>query len=271
MASRPRDRLALKDGFVILGGETWEARWIGCAPKDAPTLVFLHQGLGCVATWNQFPDKLAAATGCGGFVYSRTGHGKSDPLELPRALDFMQEEARTVLPRLLDAVGVERAVLVGHSDGASIALVHGGLDQSGRIKGLVLEAPHVFIEDMSVESIRKIKTEFETTDLRDRLARHHGDNVDCAFGGWSGAWLNPKSRLWNIEEFLPGISVPALLIQGEEDEYGTTEQLHAIERQAGNGVETLMLPACGHSPHREHPDTVLKAMTDFVRRVIEPA
>jgi pimeloyl-ACP methyl ester carboxylesterase len=260
---------ALKDGFVTLGGETWEARWIGPAPADAPTLVFLHQGLGCVATWNDFPDKLAAATGCGGFVYSRAGHGKSDPLALPRALDFMQNEGRNVLPRLLDAVGVERAVLVGHSDGASIALVQGGLDHSGRIAGLILEAPHVFIEDLSIDSITKIKAEYETGNLRDRLARHHGDNVDCAFWGWCGAWLNPKSRHWNIEEFLPGISVPILLIQGEDDEYGTPEQLRAIERQAGNRVETLLLPACGHTPHRERTDTVLKAMTDFVAGVVE--
>lgn len=258
----------IQDGFLTLGETTWEARWIGPDPQDAPTLVFLHEGLGCVGMWKDFPDKLAAATGCGGFVYSRTGYGKSDPVPLPRPLDYMHREGREVLPRLMDALGIERAVLVGHSDGASIAIVNAGLDRSGRVEGLILEAPHVFAEQTGLDTIKKFKTVYETTDLRARLARYHGDNVDCAFLGWNGAWSDPVFAGWNLGEFLPGISAPILLVQGEDDEYGTAEQLRAIERQAGSGAETLLLPNCGHAPHHEHTDTVLKAMTDFVERVI---
>jgi pimeloyl-ACP methyl ester carboxylesterase len=258
----------IEGGFFRLGDETWEARWIGPGPKTAPTLVFLHEGLGCVGMWKDFPDLLVAATGCGGFVYSRAGYGKSDPIELPRPLDYMQEEGRDVLPRLLDALGIERAVLVGHSDGASIAVVSASLDQRGRVTGLILEAPHVFTEDMGVASIVKIKTVYATTDLRARLARYHGDNVDCAFYGWHGAWTDPKFCNWNLETYLPDISGPILLVQGENDEYGTVEQLRAIVRQAGSEVKILLLPDCGHAPHRDRPDIVLKAMVKFVERVL---
>ena len=158
-------------------------------------------------------------------------------------------------------------MLIGHSDGASIAIVHGGLDTAGRIAGLVLEAPHVFAETEGLDSIAKIKTVYETTDLRGKLARYHGDNVDCAFWGWNRAWLDPDFRAWNIEKFLPGVSAPILLVQGEDDEYGTGDQLRAIEQQTGGEVELLLLPDCGHSPHSEHRDQVLHAMTGFVRGV----
>lgn len=259
---------AINDGLLTLGETTWEARWIGPKPAAAPTLIFLHEGLGCVGMWKDFPDQLAASTGCGGFVYSRLGYGKSDPVDLPRPLDYMQQEGREVLPRLLDALEIERAVLVGHSDGASIAIVHAGLDTSGRIKGLILEAPHVFAEPFGLVSIKKFKTMYETTDLRERLARYHGDNVDCAFRGWNDAWLDPDFTGWNLEPFLPDITAPILIVQGEDDEYGSAAQLNAIESQAGGGAEILMLPNCGHSPHHEHTDTVLDAMTTFVSRVV---
>jgi pimeloyl-ACP methyl ester carboxylesterase len=261
-------RAAINDGFLRIGTETWEARWIGPGPDEAPTLVFLHEGLGCVSMWKDFPDQLVAATGCGGLVYSRAGYGRSDPISLPRPLDYMQEEGRIVLPKILDALDIERAVLVGHSDGASIALVHSGLDTKNRVAGLIAEAPHVFAEDMGLDSIGEIGSLYETTDLRARLARHHGDNVDCAFFGWNGAWSDPKFSDWNIEGYLPGISAPVLLIQGEDDEYGTAEQLHAIERQAGGEVTTALLPDCGHSPHRDQAAAVLKVMADFVGRVL---
>lgn len=260
--------MSIENGFLRIGTETWEARWIGPGPDEAPTLVFLHEGLGCVSMWKDFPDRLVAATKCGGLVYSRAGYGKSDAVSLPRPLDYMQVEGRNVLPKILDALDIERAILVGHSDGASIALVHSGLDTRARIVGLIAEAPHVFAEDMGLDSIAKIQTLFETTDLRARLARHHGDNVDCAFFGWNGAWSDPKFRFWNIEEYLPGISAPVLLIQGEDDEYGSVEQLRAIERQVGGPVQTELLPDCGHSPHRDQAEAVLKIMTEFVGRVL---
>lgn len=259
----------VEEGFLRLDGETWEARWIGPGPGAAPTLVFLHEGLGCVGMWKDFPDQLAAATGCGSFVYSRAGYGKSDSVELPRTLDYMQDEGRHTLPRILDAMGIKRAILVGHSDGASIAIVSGSLDQDDRIEGLILEAPHVFTEDLGLDSIAKIKSIYETTDLRERLVHHHSDNVDCAFYGWNGAWTDPKFRDWNLEEFLPAISAPALLVQGENDEYGTIDQIRAIERQSGGEVETLLLADCGHSPHRDQHDAVLKKMTEFVEKLLE--
>ncbi|HEX2188466.1 MAG TPA: alpha/beta hydrolase [Longimicrobiaceae bacterium] len=253
-------------GFLEAGGRRLEYAWHGPPPDEAPTLVFLHEGLGCVSLWRDFPARLADATGCGALVYSRAGYGRSDPVPLPRPVSFMHDEALRVLPEVLDAAGVREAVLVGHSDGASIALVHAGSGRAERVRALVLEAPHVFVEDVSVASIAAIGRAYRETELRARLARHHGENVDCAFLGWNGVWLDPDFRGWNVEEYLPRVAVPVLVVQGEADEYGTLAQVEAVRRQAGGPVETLVLPGAGHSPHRDAPEAVLEAMAGFVGR-----
>jgi pimeloyl-ACP methyl ester carboxylesterase len=230
--------------------------------KSAPTLVFLHEGLGSVALWKDFPARVADATGCSVLVYSRAGYGRSSPATLPRATDYMHVEALTVLPALLDRLGIADPVLVGHSDGASIALLHAG--SSGRpVRALVALAPHVFVEDMSIASIDEVRRQYETTDLREKLARRHAD-PDAAFRGWNDIWLAPAFRSWNIEACLPGVRCPLLLIQGRDDEYGSAAQLDAIERQVGGKVARIELADCRHSPHRDQPEATLAAIADFV-------
>lgn len=242
-----------------------ESHWYGPAADSAPTLVFLHEGLGSASMWRDFPRRLADATGCGALVYSRRGYGASPPAELPRPIRYMHDEA-DVLDDMLREHGVRDAIVVGHSDGASIALIYAGRHPAGRLRALILEAPHVFVESISVASIAAMTRVYETTDLRDRLARHHRD-VENAFRGWNDVWLHPDFRAWNIEEFLPAIEVPMLLIQGSDDEYGTWAQIDAIERQVRGTVETLRVPGAGHSPHRDQPELVLEAMAAFVRSV----
>jgi pimeloyl-ACP methyl ester carboxylesterase len=250
------------------GGHQLQYEWHGPPPDHAPTLVFLHEGLGCVETWRDFPARVAAATGCGAMVYSRAGYGKSDPVALPRPTSFMHEEALTTLPQVLEATKVRDAILFGHSDGASIALIHAGSGSATCLRGLVLEAPHVFVEDISVASIAKAADNYENGDLKKRLQQYHGDNVDCAFWGWNRVWLDPAFRDWNIEEYLPKISVPILVIQGENDEYGTLRQIEAIEKGCAVDMEKLILPSCGHSPHRDHPELVIEKTASFVAKII---
>lgn len=250
-------------------GHRLEWAWHGPPPDQAPTLVFLHEGLGSVSAWRDFPAAVASAAGMGALVYSRWGYGGSDPVSLPRPLTYMQDEALASLPEVLDALAIRACVLVGHSDGGSIALVFAGsgLPQTARLRGLVLEAPHVFVEDVSIESIAQADVAYRTGDLRARLARHHGPNVDGAFRGWNDAWLDPAFRAWNIEESLPRIRVPALVLQGEDDPYGTLAQVNAIERSSGGPVSRLVLPKCGHAPHRDKPDEVRGAIAAFVARL----
>lgn len=230
--------------------------------KSAPALVFLHEGLGSVALWKDFPARVADATGCPVLVYSRAGYGRSSPAPLPRAPDYMHVEALTVLPALLDRLGIADPVLVGHSDGASIALLHAG-SGSRPVRALVALAPHVFVEDMSIASIDEVRRQYETTDLREKLARRHAD-PDAAFRGWNDIWLAPAFRSWNIEACLPGVRCPLLLIQGRDDEYGSAAQLDAIERQVGGKVARIELADCRHSPHRDQPEATLAAIADFV-------
>ena len=250
--------------FIDVAGHRLECVRIGGA-KTAPTLVFLHEGLGSVALWKDFPARVAAATGCPALVYSRAGYGRSSPAALPRAPDYMHVEALSVLPALLDRLGIEEPILVGHSDGASIALLHAG---SGKrpVRALVALAPHVFVEDMSIASIDEVRRQYETTDLREKLARRHAD-PDAAFRGWNDIWLAPTFRRWNIEGCLPGVRCPLLLIQGRDDEYGSAAQLDAIERQVSGTVARLELADCRHSPHRDQPEATLAAIVDFVATV----
>jgi pimeloyl-ACP methyl ester carboxylesterase len=254
--------------FLQVDGVRLEVRWIGPLPEEAPTLVFLHEGLGSASLWRNFPDRLSAETGCGSLIYSRAGYGKSDPVPLPRPIRFMHDEA-AILPRVLAAAGVRDSILIGHSDGASISLIHAGSAPTPGLRGLILEAPHVFTESHGLASIAKIGEAYLSTDLRERLARHHGANVDVAFRGWNDVWLDPEFEAWNLEEFLPRISMPILVLQGEEDEYGTWAQVEAIQRQSGGPVEALAIPECGHSPHREQPERSLAAMAGFIGRLRE--
>ena len=223
--------------------------------------MLLHEGLGSVAMWRDVPGAIAARTGRRVFAYSRFGHGESDPPATPHTVRFMHEEARLV-PDVLDAAGVTNAFLLGHSDGASIALVCAA-EYPSRVQGLVLEAPHVFVEDVSLVSIARMKRHWADTNLRDRLKRYHHD-VDIAFHGWNDVWLDPAFRAWNIEPGLPRVSCPVLLIQGDLDEYGTLAQIDAIERQVAGPVKRLILENCGHSPHRDQRAAVLDAVADFV-------
>jgi pimeloyl-ACP methyl ester carboxylesterase len=234
-----------------------------------PTLVFLHEGLGCVTRWRDFPRFLARETGCPAVVYSRAGYGQSDRAPLPRPLSFMHDEARGALPEVLELLHIDEAILIGHSDGASIALIHAG-DSGTKVRGLILEAPHVFVEDICIASIAQLRAEWGQTDLREKLARHHAD-VDGMFRGWADAWLEPAFRQWNLEAYLPGIRVPVMVIQGEQDQYGTAAQVDAICTQVSGPCEQRMLPDCGHSPHRDKPGETLAAMARFIRAVTPSA
>lgn len=251
--------------FIEAGGIRLECAWISRREKEtSPTLVFLHEGLGCVALWRQFPKDLSEALGLPGFVFSRQGYGASDPIPLPRPVEFMHHEGLKVLPKVLDAAGIEQAILIGHSDGGSISIINAGGVQDPRIKAIVLLAAHVFNEDVTVASIEEAKTAYETTDLRQKLGKYHGDNVDCAFWGWNRVWLNPDFKAWNIEEYLPNVQVPALVIQGEDDQYGTAAQVKAIEAGLAVGTRVEMLADCGHSPHLEQADQTLSLAKTFI-------
>jgi pimeloyl-ACP methyl ester carboxylesterase len=244
---------------IRAGGRSLEVLRHGEGP---PRIVLLHEGLGCAAAWRAFPDELARRTGMGVVAFSRAGYGASDPIDLPRPLSYMEEEGERVLPEVLEALGVRAPILVGHSDGASIAIAYAGTHRGAR--ALVLEAPHVFCEDLSVASIRRAKEAYEKGDLRARLARRHGANVDLAFRGWNDAWLDPRFRAWNIERYLPRIDAPILVVQGADDEYGTLAQVDAIAHGAGAPVERVILPACGHAPHKDQPEATLDAIERFL-------
>lgn len=247
--------------FLTAAGRKLDYRLI---PGDAakPTLVLLHEGLGSVQLWKSFPDKLAEATGCRLLVYSRYGYGWSEVLEQPQDLDYMHKEALESLPEVLDRLEIEDPVLVGHSDGASISLIHAG--GAGRpVKAVICMAPHVFVEEITTSSIEQAKEVFKSTNLGERMAPYHQD-PETTFWGWNDIWLHPEFKHWNIEEYLPAIEIPVLLIQGADDEYGTLAQLEAITEQVRGRVEQLVLPSCKHSPHRDQEGAVLSGIADFV-------
>ena len=256
---------------VKVQGRELEVLRIQGDPK-LPELVFLHEGLGSVSHWREFPARVALATGCRVTIYSRYGSGNSDLLTEPRPVRYMHDEALAVLPDLLRQLAIENPILIGHSDGASIAIIYAGARH--RVRGLVLLAPHVFVEDLSIRSIAAAKVTFETTNLPMLLARHHRD-AGRTFRGWNNVWLYPDFRSWNIEEYLSHIVCPALVIQGLEDQYGTMAQVEAIRKRSAGPVEVLVLPACQHSPQRDQPEAVLEAITRFLasittRRTAEP-
>lgn len=232
-----------------------------------PTLVFLHEGLGCIATWRDVPHELVTATGCPGLVYDRRGHGRSDPLATPHGFRYMHDEAAR-LPRILDACGIDRGLLIGHSDGGSIALM-AAASAPERVLAVITEGAHVFVEPESIAGIRATTDAFAATDLRRRLMRHHGAGTDALFRAWSDVWLGTAFRRWNIEEVLPAIRCPLLVIQGTEDEYGTPAQVDAICRQTGGEATPRLIPDCGHAPHHQARKVTLAAMTGFIRRLVE--
>ena len=251
----------MRTELLSLVGSEIEYRIVGGQGPDARDLVMLHEGLGSVSMWKDFPEALAESTGRRVIAYSRHGYGRSSTLRQKRTPNFMHDEAAVVLPALMRALGIERPVLFGHSDGASIALIHAA-SRSSTVAAVIALAPHVKVEALSVASIEKARTAYETTDLRAKLARHHGD-VDSAFWGWNQIWLDPAFRGWNIERLLPSIACPVLAIQGRHDEYGTLEQIDSI-RHALPSTELLVLEECGHSPHRDQPAAVLAAARQFI-------
>ncbi len=254
-------------GFLDLPPLRLEYRMIGPRPNAAPTIVLLHEGLGSVARWATFPEQIAAATGAGVFVYSRAGHGKSRPGRMPRTVSFMHEEASDVLPRVLDAIGFQRGLLLGYSDGASIAAIYAGSIQDHRVRGLVLIAPHFFTEDIGIAEIERASEAFASGNLRDKLKRWH-DDVDCAFRSWSEPWLNPESRKWDITETLGYIRVPILIVQGENDQYGTLKQVETAQQECFCPVEAAILPGIRHDPCREAPELTLNTVAGFINRLL---
>jgi len=254
-------------GMLDLGDQQLEYRWVGPRPNAAPTIVLLHEGLGCVGLWGDFPERLATATGLGVFLYSRAGYGASSTIALPRPINYMDPEAKAVLPRVLQAIGFQRGLLIGHSDGASIATIYAGSTEDHRISGLVLIAPHFFAEEMGLAAIAQAKVAFESGDLRQRLARWH-QNVDAAFKGWNGAWLDPGFRAWDITDALAYIRVPVAIIQGVDDQYGTQRQIAVAEEQCYCPVEVTLLDGVQHAPQRESPDRVAQVIAEFAKRTL---
>jgi pimeloyl-ACP methyl ester carboxylesterase len=255
--------------YLHVAGHRLEYKWVDPdglrAGGRGPTLVFLHEGLGSVALWKDFPERVARATACAVLVYSRYGHGKSDRLSGPRTVDYMQREALETLPGVLDALFVPEPILIGHSDGASISIIYAASGR-GSVRGLVLMAPHVFVEDITVASIAQARASFEASDLGAKLARYH-DDATATFRGWSDIWLHPDFRSWNIESMLPSVTAPVLLIQGEDDQYGTVAQVEAVARRVRGLARILMLRHCAHSPHVDQPVLTIEAIARFVKEV----
>ena len=233
-------------------------------PAEAPLLVFLHEGLGSVAMWKDFPARACALLGARGLVYSRPGYGRSTPrpADRPLAPDFMHRQAHEVLPALLAALGIDEPIVpVGHSDGGSIALLYAARFPQA-VRGLVVMAPHTMVETLSLASIRAARHTWETTDLPQRLARYH-DDAESAFRGWNDIWLHPDFERWNIGPAVDATTCPILAVQGVDDEYGTLEQIHGIARRRP-GTRVLELADCGHSPHRDQPEAVFRAIGSFL-------
>lgn len=255
------------EALIGVADRRLEVRMSGPPPTDRPTIVFLHPGLGCVSTWRDFPVRLAEACDCGALVYSRAGHGRSDPVEVSLDADFMHREALEVLPELVRLLGLQEFVFFGQSDGGSISLIAAGSRVVEGLRGVVSEAAHVFCEEETVRSAEAAIRSFEVGDLRRMLYLHHQENTDWVFRTWSDVWTDPSFMEWNLEELLPRIEVPVLVIQGAEDEYGTRAQVDAIERGVPE-TETLWLEDSGHSPHRDDPEVVLERSAAFIRRVL---
>lgn len=251
---------------LTAGGKSLEYAAWGPKPDAAPTLVLLHEGLGSVAQWRDFPQALVDATGFGVLAYARAGYGASDGIDLPRPLDYMTREAMDSVGDVLDAAGVEHAVLLGHSDGATIATIYAGSVSDMRIRALILMAPHFFTEPAGLEAIARAGADYASGDLKDRLAKYH-DNVDMAFRGWHDAWTSPEFKSWNVADAIDHLRIPVLAIQGRDDAYGTLAQIEEIETRIYSPVETAILDECGHAPHRDQPGATMDAIREFCARL----
>jgi len=246
-----------------------EYGWLSRERSGSPLVVFLHEGLGSLAMWKDYPQRLCDTGGYRGLVFSRAGYGRSTPRAHGEhwSVDFMHRQARDFLPRFFDRIGIERERdapwLFGHSDGASIALIHGATHHR-RVAGVIAVAPHIFVEDLSIRSIQAAREQYQSTDLKARLARYH-DDVDSAFFGWNDVWLDPRFRAWSIEAMLPSIACPVLAVQGTDDEYGTLAQVRGIRERVAQS-EVVVLDECRHSPHRDQPEALTRAVTDFIAR-----
>jgi pimeloyl-ACP methyl ester carboxylesterase len=249
-------------GFLEVFGKSLEYAIFGPSPADAPTIVMLHEGLGCVALWRDAPAQISAATGCGVLVYSRSGYGQSDLTDLPRPLDYMTEEAVAVLPKILEAIAPKQCILLGHSDGATIAAIYAGSVIDHRVRGLVLMAPHFFTEPEGLTQISLAKKEYENSGLKLKLSKYHRD-PENAFNGWNNVWLDPNFEDWNVSEVIDYLRIPILAIQGLEDEYGTEAQISELENRSYSPVDVVMLADCGHSPLEDARELTVAEITTF--------
>lgn len=252
-----------RDGFITIKGRALECVSFGPSPSDTATIILLHEGLGCVALWRDFPQRLSDATGCGVFVYSRAGYGQSDLDSLPRPLDYMTREAVDVLPHVIDAISAKKVILVGHSDGASIAAIYAGSFNDPRLGAIALMAPHFFTEPMGLAEIERAKIVFETTNLPAKMGKYHR-HPEHTFRGWNDSWLHPDFATWDITDVIDYIRVPCLLIQGEQDQYGTMAQLDVVQDRSYAPVDRVNIPDCKHTPFAEQPQVTLDAIADFV-------
>ena len=251
---------------VTLLGQTLEYHLIAGPAPGAPTVVFLHEGLGSVSLWRDFPERFAAALGCSALIYSRRGYGGSDPLSPPyrRPDDYLYIEALEVLPALLDHFAIHEPILFGHSDGATIALIHAG-GAKRPVRAVIVEAPHVFVEPLTLAGIRAAVDSWQTTALPKKLGRHHR-HVESTFRAWAETWLDPAYHAFNCEHLLPGITCPLLVIQGEDDHYGSADQVNRVVARVSGPADGLFLPKCGHTPHAEQTKVVLDAALTFLER-----
>lgn len=253
-------------GPLSIDGKALEYACFGPPPSEAPTVIMLHEGLGSVALWKDFPQALAAKSGYGVFVYSRAGHGASDPETLPRPLDHSTRHALDILPQVLDQIDLQKAVLLGHSDGATIAAIYAGSVIDHRIRGLVLMAPHFFTEPGGLAEIAKAKTAYESGDLRARLAQYHTDPDNC-FWGWNTLWLDPGFADWNVADVIDYLRIPVLAIQGRDDQYGTLAQIEEIENRIYSPVDVEILEGCRHAPHLDQPEQTLAVTAEYLARL----
>lgn len=249
------------DGYRL---QTKHLRLPSSISQERPTLVFLHDSLGCIQLWRDFPQKLALATQCNAFLYDRQGYGQSAPFDTEqRKATYLEEEAH-ILEDVLQKAGIQQAILFGHSDGGSIALV-AAAEHPGRIKGIITEGAHVFVEEITLSGIKEAVEAYQSTPLPQKLAKYHGDKTEQVFHAWTDTWLAPEFRNWNIEKYLPRIQCPALIIQGDKDEYGTEAQVDSIVRQTKGEAEKWIIPGIGHSPHKEAPKEVMQRSAEFIK------